>query len=77
MRALSEHVAASGVTDHGEWAISDQERQAIIQLLEEIGSPGTRWLFLNNYNPVVQTSMQPYIRFMRRSMHLGCSTVSE
>jgi len=71
VRSMSDTRPATGPTDHGEWAISDQERQTIVQLLEEIGSPGARWLFLHNYNPLVQTSMQPYIRFLRRAKEIG------
>ena len=71
MCSMFESVAASGNSDHGEWAISDQERQAIIQFCESIGATATRWLFLERYNPNVQVAMQPYITFFKRAYTLG------
>lgn len=74
MRGRDNPVPVCLPANRGEWHLTEDERALIISLLEEVGSPGLRWLFVHDYDPRVQTTMQPYITFMRQSQEMkkGC-----
>lgn len=54
-----------------QWVLSEEERVGLIKFTADIGATGVNWLFRNGYDPNVQTSMQPYIIFMRWAEGLG------
>lgn len=67
MRDMSKPLPVGLPASRGEWHLTEAERELIISFVEEVGSPGIRWLFVHDYDPRVQTTMQPYITFMRQA----------